>query len=618
MFKMFGSICDFRCSIAGVFVFFVFVRMEEVTDGDITSLMYTSSDSLNLTVLNSSCWVNDDCNVAADLTRVHLDFTFLVILNCKHTKITAGSGGDDGGGSNRHMFAQQYSNISKVALDGCSVNRADTLGVEFVPDPSAVRTLSIQMFRIVGDIPADAFVKYNQLDYLNLTDNVIDGVSSASLNGLSSLKSLTLSNCYLRYLDDVALVHLKQLRNLFIQEPWLNITCSLQLPDVVRMVLEINTLDWCFRLPESLEEISVIKTQVYIVPNREEALSNLSRLKTFTLVHTNVTEWPTILSNSLQVLNLSHNQLETLTNHNLPTLHTYDVSSNYLHEINNKSLRLMPKLKSFYAQNNKLESISPNAFTQNPNLQHVDLTANNLFQFSPNMPAQQDVLILVDDNDWSCRWADDFSTSNPQVFARFRYAKVLDSLNTRGLRCKFYEQSSLQNHIARQAMANISTSTPILLRRNPKDTAMLTLIILVVGVAILFLMLFLHIKCRQDGLPQFNRFLPADSILHHQQMAERIDFVRRKLPPTEYEEPICLRTIPPPYDVSKRKTDEGIVYEEIPDRDSSKSSVQADNHSEDSSPAEEAIRSPSEPKVLHRNTLYDQLKTTTALNEPHL
>lgn len=593
IFKMFGTtLCIIRL-VGVVFMLCTFVQLEEVTDD--TSMLYTSVDSLNLTVLNSSCWDNNnECNVAADLTRVHLDFTFLVILNCKPSSDSSSVA------SNRPTFAKPYNNISKIALDGCSVNRVDTLGVEFVPDPSAVRSLSIRMFHFVGDISADTFSNYGYLEHLNFTDNIIDGVSSGSFNGLNSLKSLTLSNCDLRYLDNASFDQLNQLSSLFVREPWLNITQFLKLPQIIKLVLEVNTLEWCFRLPESLEEFTVIKTKVNLPPgNMDNALDNLSRLKTFKLVHTNVTEWPMIQSNTIQMLNLSNNQLDKLSNHFLPALHTYDVSSNCLHEITDKSIRQMTKIKIFYAQNNKLETIFPNAFVQNSQLQSVDLRGNRLHHFNPKLPAQQDVLIQVDDNEWSCRWADAFSTSNPQIFARFRYTKVLDSLNTRGLRCRFYEQTSLQQHIEKQqlGLSNISTTTQILVRRNPKDTAMLTLIILVVGVAILFLMLFLHIKCRQDGLPQFNRFLPADSsMLHHHQMADRTDFVRRKLPPTEYEAPIISLL----YDVEKRKTDEGIVYEEIPERRSTSSSNEAENRENDSSPVVEAIRSPN--KVMQKNT----------------
>lgn len=582
---MFATSCANRLILSAI-VWVSFVRMNELTDNTTPTHLLTSTDSLNLTVLNSSCWTNLDCNVAADLTRVHLDFTFLVILNCKQSDPTA---------SNQRISSNQYNNIPKVALDGCSVNRVDTLGVEFVPDPSAVQALSIRMFRIVGDIPTNAFANYDHLEWLNLTDNIIDGVSNGSFTGLNTLKSLTLSNCDLQYLDNSSFAHLHQLQNLIIRENWLNISQRLELPDVIQLVLEVHTLDWSLRLPDSLEELSVINTKVIIPNGNIDALRGLSRLKTFNLIYTNVTDWPAIVhSNTLQMLNLSHNHLYKLVNHNLPTLHTYDVSSNVLQDISDSSVRLMPKLVYLHAQNNKLETISSNAFAHNANLQRIDLTNNQLRHMNLNLPAQHNVLIQVDDNEWSCRWADDFSTSNPQVFARFRYTKVLDHLNTRGLRCKFYEQTSLQNHIKKYQfdLANISTTTPILLRRNPKDTAVLTLIILVVGVAILFLMLFLHIKCRQDGLPQFNRFLPADGSMLNHQMAVRTDFVRRKLPPTEYEVPIvCLRSNPPVFDdIEKRNTDDGIVYEEIPDR-KCQLSVPADQI-DDSSPVDAAIPLP--------------------------
>lgn len=606
---MFGTVSAVRLVVV-VFGLFAFVQMEEVTD-EVDTMLYSSAVSLNLTVLNSSCWDNEGCNVAADLTRVHLNFTFLAILNCTQSDSASASG-------SRNILSKSYTNVSMVALNGCNVNRDDTLGVEFVPDPPAVRKLSIRMFHIANDIPTNTFIYYDNLDHLNLTDNIIDGVSNDSFSGLNSLQSLHLSNCDLRYLDDTAFAPLTQLKSLFIREPWLHISHSLELPDVIKLVLIVDTLYWCFRLPDSLEELSIIKTHVILLPSDNmEALNNLTRLKTFSLVSTNVTEWPSIQSKSIQMLNLSHNNLDKLSNHNLPSLHTYDVSTNDLHEITNSSIRLMPKLRFLYAQNNKLETISPNAFVNNALLQNVDLSGNQLHRFNPNLPAQQDVLIQIDDNQWSCRWADDFSTSNPQVFARFRYAKVLDSLNTRGLRCKFYEQTSLQHHLAKYpiGLANISTSIPIL-RRNPKDTAVLTLIILVVGVAILFLMLFLHIKCRKDGLPQFNRFLPADSMLHHQ-MAERTDFVRRKLPPTEYEAPIvCRHNTPPLYDVEKRHTDEGVVYEEIPDRISkSSSTTQANQHNEDSSPPYDAIKTPIQ--TMQKSNLHTQFQigSTTKLQD---
>lgn len=593
---MFARNCASCLTVVVFVVIFAFGEMEEVTEDP--SMLYTSPDSINLTIVKSNCWDNSsDCNVAADLTRDHLNFTFMVIINCKEKTSTAAI--------NRYKISERYTNVSKVALDGCNVNRKDTLGVEFVPDPSAVRTLSIRMFHILGDIPNATFIRYDKLESLNLTDNIIDGVSNSSFMGLNSLKYLTISNCDLRRLDNGLFTHLNQLRYLFIREPALNISHLTKLPDLVRLVIEVKTLDWNVSFPESLEELFIITTEVKISSETVYVLSHLSRLKTFHLVFTNISEWPTIQSNSLEVLNLSHNSFHKLNNHKLPTLHTYDVSWNNLEEITDQNIRSMPKLKFFLAHHNKLNSISPNAFVQNAHLQSVDLTGNKLHQFYPNLPAQQDVLVQVDDNEWSCRWADNFSTSNPQTFARFRYVKVLDSLNTRGLRCRFFEQSSLQQHLAKYpiGMNSVSTNTTILLRRNPKNTAMLTLIILVVGVAILFLMLFLHIKCRKEGL----HFLPVDSMLHHQ-MADRTDFVRRKLPPTEYESPIvCLRNTPPLFDVEKRDTDEGFVYEEIAERNSGFSN-NADVSNDDSTPLEEAIKTPC--KIVHARS--DPLQISSA------
>lgn len=594
---MFRLSCAVRL-IVSVFVLLVYVQTEQVTDEP--SSLYTAAVSLNLTVLNSTCWDNDECKVAADLTRgrEYFNFKFKALLNCHPTEVN----------HNQQLPLSQYLQIPIVALDGCNVNRQNTLGVEFVPDPSAVRTLSLRMFRIVGAIPAYAFVGYGKLESLDVSDSIIDEVSNSSLSGLYALKTLTLSNSGLRKVDDTAFVNVTQLKTLIIREPWLHLGQSLELPDVTKLVVEVASLYWCFRLPESLEEVSVFNTQVYVSTGSVDILSNMSRLKTFNLVATNATEWSIIQSNTLLTLNVSHNHLDTLANHNLPTLHTYDISGNKIHTITEFHTKSMRKLKFLFAQNNRLEAIAPNAFMQNSYLQMVDLTGNQLRHFNPNLPAQQDVLIQVDNNEWNCRWADELSISNPQIFARFRYVKVLDSLNTRGLRCKFYEQSNSQQHGGKYPTkyAHNPTSIPILVRRpNPKDTAMLTLTILVVGVAILFLMLFLHIKCRRDGLPQFNRFLPPDSMLLHHQMADRTDFVRRKLPPTEYEDPIvCLRSTPPAYDVEKRKTDEGFVYEEIAER---KNSFRSSGEADDSSPVDEAIKVPPL-KVLQKSTLYDQFQ----------
>lgn len=582
--------------IATAILFSASVRCDfEVTDG--SSLLYSPPTAINLTVLNSTCWVNDECHVAAVLTRVHINFTFLTVMDCNESTATTSA-------FSNH---ERYSNIAQVALNGCSVNREDTLGVEFVPDPSAVRLLSIRMFHVVGEIPEDTFSAYGLLESLELVDNIILGVSNTSLRGLGALKTFVISNCDLQYMDESALQYMQRLRNFTIREPWMELSQLLKMPtDLRRLIIEVRSLDWWSRLPKSLEELSVSRTQINLMSFNMDAISNLSRLHTFNLVYTNITQWPSIQSNYLQLLNLSHNHHRMLSDHDLPMLHTYDVSFNELNEITETTTRSMHKLRFFYAQNNRLEIVAATAFVQNAYLEMVNLAGNKLRTFTPKLPAQQDVRIQVDDNEWDCRWVIDLYLKNRPIFDRLRYAKVHDIYNVHNLRCKFYDQSNTQqdyNGKYPPNLLNIPTA-PTMVMRRPKDTAILTLIILVVGVAFLFLLLFLHIKCRRDGLKSFNRFLPTESP-HRQRLTDRTDYVRRDLPATEYEAPIlCLRNSPPMDDVEKRHTDEGIVYEEIPAHKCRASTLLKDMHIDDC-PTMTPKTTRTASKYMQMNTLYD-------------
>lgn len=531
-------------------------------------------DPVNLTVVRDQCWTTIECSVSAEFNRINLRFKFPVNINCAERLPSAQLHG-----SLAPHIPQQYSNVPQIRLNGCGVNRSDTLGVEFVPDPHSVRVLQVRMFRVNVPLKNDTFERYAGLAELVLADNLLAGLTAGVLLQLQELRTLVISNNNLSNVDDDALLGLAQLENLTLYEPQLAVAAGLQLPPALRLWrLQAHSLTWLQRWSPNatLEQLSIVNTPVVYssVEHLVGTLQSLHLLHTLELIACNLTNWPTFSHARLRTLNISHNRVQYLNEFRLPALQFLDLSSNRLLDIPDNVLRPAVSLRLLNVQHNRLDRLANNAFGGCAQLETVWLAGNRLRQIAPNLSRQQRTHIHIDANPWSCKWALDIADTHPQIFAHFRYVKVLDDMNMHGLRCQFYESGTAiattllpgDEFDVSYRVNKTTTLTPY--RRHPKDTAMLTLIILVVGVTFLFLLLFLHIRCRRAAMQPFYRTLPYEQQQQQQQqhsqqppnsqrrpqnggqqqqqhpqpnLTGRTDFVRRELPATDYEAPILCR-----------------------------------------------------------------------------
>lgn len=526
----------------------------------------TMATEVNTTAMENQCWLNenDKCLITASCTRPEINHEFPVHYDCS---VDANIEYDK-------VNKERYRNISEISLNGCTVNRHNITGAEYIIDPKNVKKLTIEMFRITK-IEHSSFIKCIKLKNLILQSNIIPNLNNVTFIGLAELTNLSLVHNNIQHIDDDTFTHLMQLQTLTIQEKELLIQQSIQLPiNITNITIKIKSFEWP-KFPESLKHLSVYRTSIFI--NKTEPIfTDMYQMEELHIIGCSLMKYPKIESNTMITLNFSDNNFENFNENIGINLINYDVSKNLLKHVSNTLLRSMRNLKQFFAVDNQIEKIDNNAFINNSVLKVVNLSKNRLRQVYINLPAQQTISMYVNDNPWSCKWIKDISESQPHLFSSFHYEKYVNAINVNGLKCIFYDGDEIHNYkqlsTPQSPPDNFETTT----KRNPRDTAILTLVMLVLGVAVLFLLLFLHIKCRRNTQQPFYRTLPYNS----QRLIDRTDYVRRQLPATDYEDPILCRSgsvsghINPFNRVAPTKTiSSGTdIYEEIPDRHANDSS----------------------------------------------
>ncbi|KAG4068364.1 hypothetical protein HA402_007884 [Bradysia odoriphaga] len=491
--------------------------------------------------LNSNrCWnSNGQCNIEANLKRDAASNPFTVNFNCSDNVVPMGKSG--------YGF-RQIKGVQIIQLNGCNVTQNGTIGVEYIDDPFSVTHLTIYSFK-VKTFYAKHFDQFKSLVVLQLIDNVFEEIIDESFQDSATIQTLVISNNNLKVIAPHAVAPLNNLMNLTVVEPFLaiyemNFTFCYSLKHVR---LAVNVYEWQ-ALPRSMETLEIFNTTLSF-PMETFELDNCTNLQRITITQCQFDSFPAIESASLQTLNLTENNLPNFPeDSSLPNLEVLDLSGNQINEINGNSVKSMVKLRELYIVDNRIERISKQAFDSNQHLEILKLSGNRLksMEFTDRL-AQRSLQIFIDDNPWSCKWVLNVSSEHPTIFAIFHYNKYLNRLNVHGLNCLYYEVDGYnvyESSVATEIIPITSTLNSTLAktfemthRRNPKNTVLITIIILVVGVAVLFFLLYLHIKCRENTVEPFYRSLPYDT----HQMSDRIDIIRRNLPPTDYEAPIAAR-----------------------------------------------------------------------------
>lgn len=512
----------------------------------------------------NSCWNSDiHCNIEGQFARKGFE-PFLVNINCD----------DSADYVTMHSGVRRFIGIQTIILNGCNVARNSTIGVEHIDDPNGVTHLTIKFFK-VKQFYSEHFDKFKFLATLQLINNVFEEIINESFQDINSVETLVIANNNLKFIAPYALTALNNLKNLTIIEPNLSIeVLNYTLCESLKhIILELYAYEWQI-LSSSLETLQITNTKLTFGVKRF-GIKDFENLTEISITHSQFKEFPILESRTLKLLNLTQNKLHQFPENDLPNVENLDLSGNLLREIDSNALKSMVRLREIYVENNLIGKISKTAFDSNTHLEIIKISGNRLksIQFIEYL-AQTSLKIFIDDNPWSCMWVLNVSSEHPTIFAIFHYNKFSNKnkVNVNGLNCLFYDVNGYnvyESSIATEIIP-ISSTLPfaenieISYRRNPKDTALITLIILVVGVAVLFFLLYLHIKCRQNTVEPFYRSLPYDA--HPHQMSDRIDIVRRNLPPTDYEAPIATTDTDLKEVIYEQIREKYTNYERIPEK----------------------------------------------------
>ncbi|XP_069828560.1 oligodendrocyte-myelin glycoprotein isoform X2 [Dendropsophus ebraccatus] len=129
-------------------------------------------------------------------------------------------------------------------------------------------------------------------------------------------------------------------------------------------------------LPRSLWEVYAAHNNITLLHKLDTAYQWNLRVLDLTRNSLQRTVFINNTLTSLQVLNLSHNQLWTVPTNMPSNILTIDLSYNFLTQILPGTLERMPKLQYLYLHNNRFTFIPNNAFDQIDHLQEITLHNN--------------------------------------------------------------------------------------------------------------------------------------------------------------------------------------------------------------------------------------------------
>ena len=196
-----------------------------------------------------------------------------------------------------------------------------------------------------------------KLQYLNLSNNQIQGTIPLQFGNFSSLISLDLSSYYFGLIEDHNLdwlFHLSSLRHLDISN--VNLSKVVSWPD------KVNMLPSLLHLRLSFCDISMPGSHVLSNANSTSPISFLDL--SYNKLNSSIFPWLFKYNNSLVLLNLGFNMMEGLLL---------------------KGLGNMVALVHLDLSYNKLEGSIPKAFGNMVSLVHLDLASNNLDGAIPNL-----------------------------------------------------------------------------------------------------------------------------------------------------------------------------------------------------------------------------------------
>lgn len=412
---------------------------------------------------------------------------------------------------------------TNVTLDGCNVDRTDTIGTEYIEEPDCVQSLIIENF------PAPrirfGFKNFTRLTELVIRNNAINGLTGKNFKGLESLKYLELRSNNLETIANETFEDLHMLSSLTIIEPTLKMLRNLSFGHVLNyMHIDVKSVEWP-HLPDSLIEFKMVHTIMLVSLHHDFIVfENMYQLRSVSMCFCDLIFFPKITSNTIETLNFTDNVIHLFVAHKLINLITFDISRNKLQRLSPRMLGEMKKLKTFLAADNVIEFVSERAFLNNTLLERIDLSNNRLskldIQFpvvSINGPPRQ--AIIVNGNPWSmsiismqlpifanvfliligCDWLSRAAAFQHQLFDCFEFKINKTGDNVRGLQCTYEDESPNITQLS------TTSETPPSSEASPATTSAATITtITLLSVALActsILSIVLYVKYRQHSQP---------------------------------------------------------------------------------------------------------------------
>ncbi|XP_035681752.1 leucine-rich repeat-containing protein 15-like [Branchiostoma floridae] len=316
-------------------------------------------------------------------------------------------------------------------------NRIRSLGPHLFGPPvlRSLRKLNLSHNELVSVHP-DAFsyrLRSATLEVLDLSNNNISSLLPFTFDKLNRLEQLYLHGNNLPIIGPNAFTGLRSLRLLSLQNNQISVIArdSFQhLPTLVDLSLQNNQLaflhDRTFEGLTSLQTLDLSENRIHGWEN--DSLLGLTDLRDLRLDFNRLRAIPELPEtwfprNCLKRLNLSHNPIETITDHALGL--AIELQELYLHDlpelstVQNFAFRGLPKLQKLHMHNNPgLNTLPIHALVGLPRIQHINLRNNSFSTLDYLLFPNSWELHVVDlsDNPWDCScrnsfrdWIDDFA-----------------------------------------------------------------------------------------------------------------------------------------------------------------------------------------------------------------
>ncbi|XP_054083832.1 uncharacterized protein Lrrc15_4 [Zeugodacus cucurbitae] len=585
----------------------------------------------------ANCWEDSEaCLIEATLHRVDepLQSAGLTVqIDCQ-TELQLSTTGE-----NSRAPAYLKRPLESLLLDGCHTPLdVETYGMEYVPYCGTVPVVQMERFHADTLQPFNCPAANNsllELEILRYQNNELATIGTDAFANLPRLRELYFVRNSLRHIARSAFDTLRVVERIHIaHEPLLALKDGdlferTGVADLQLLQLKHITSELFGQLPETLRQIVVERTSFdddAIVVSNPQLLRNISingcTLKSFKLLESAQTT-------SVRYINLSGNALVDFrvdflsddSNTSIVAVETLDLSENELTQLPLSWLSELRKLRHLLLRGNRLKTLSlAELMSTIPALTSLDLRDNELTSLhdaaAVSALSWAQVRIQIDRNPWHCLWLLDFAHTHPEKFRVFQYAKYISQINVNGLQCMPVEVSpsadnvteseptvnettttqattivrGIQIHGRNMGVVNASTykliyGGPWEYKRSQRAEALIIVFMLPVGVALLFLLLYMWINCQKVfHLSYYRSFTwPQRNVRGRFTSAERFDVVRQ-LPPTpnamndninnneDYETPLngigsvcnCNNIGAATYVNEKCNKPHHITYEELP------------------------------------------------------